>query len=116
MKGINMRKEKRHAVWIYVREIIFAQVENSSAIEITGYSNEIRWNSEMTLKELKAMAKSGAYGNDSIEVEVEIHGDPIGLKRTISPYHSCFTCVTTDDKGVKSYGTERFKSLERKDW
>ena len=110
-----MRKEKRHAVWIYVREIIFAQAENSSAIEVVGYSNEIRWNSEMTLKELKAMAKSGAYGNDSIEVEVEIHGDPIGLKRTISPYHSCFSCVTTDERGI-TYGTERFESLKRKDW
>jgi hypothetical protein len=111
-----MAQHKRHAVWIYVREIIFSTSEHSSATEIVGYSNEIRWNSEMTLRQIKAMSKSEAYGNDSIEVEVEIHGDPIGLKRTISPYHSCFTCVTTDKNGVKSYGTERFKSLERKDW
>ena len=115
MKGTNMRKEKQHEVKISVRKPIFSTSENSSATEITGYSNEIHWNAGMTLKELKAMSKSGAYCNDSIEVEVEIHGDPKGLKRTISPYHSCFTCVTTDDKGI-TYGTERFESLKRKDW
>ncbi len=97
--------EKRHNVTITVSKLKFKQDPNSSATLITGRKNKTSWEAGMTRRQIRAFGQSPAYSNDSLEVRVDIEGDPKGMERTINPYLSGYSCCINNDDGTITYGT-----------
>jgi len=80
-----MTKHKNYKVTITVSKLKIGQCPE------TIRTKQIKWQTEMTKREIRALSQSPAFGADYVEIRVDIEGDPEGTNRTISPYFKGFS-------------------------